>query len=95
MSDVQIKVVNKNHYMLGEVLTPEYIDEVGDARLTTEDVEKFATHWIFDGDFVIVRNEAETGATESSLPTRLHKITLELTTAELFAVSKALAEVNN
>ena len=42
----------------GTILEPVYIDDVGDARLSTNDEEIYGTTWVFKPSFDVIYEEA-------------------------------------
>lgn len=87
MGDVRIRVNREGGSLEGQIFTPAFIDDDGDARLTGEEEFRAGRPWLFAYEFEIEVERAE--------PERRHKVTFELTTTELIAVLKALEELNN
>ena len=54
---VQIKVNGDGAVPDGTILEPAYIDNVGDARLSTGDEEEYGTSWVFKPNFELVDEE--------------------------------------
>lgn len=61
---VKIKVNGDGMVPDGTILEPMYIDDLGDARLSTNDEETYGTSWVFKSSFELVYEEepAEQGA---------------------------------
>lgn len=57
---VQIKVKGDGMVPDGTILEPVFIDEVGDARLSINDEEKYGTPWVFKSSFELVHVVPET-----------------------------------
>ena len=63
---IKIKVTSSSYGALsGTIVTAEYIDNVGDARLILDYHEQYACYWVFKGDFVVVDEEVESMLTKS------------------------------
>ena len=57
---VKIKVDGDGMVPNGTILEPVYIDDVGDAQLSTNDEETYGTAWVFKTAFKVVHEERET-----------------------------------
>ena len=87
---IKIKVTGDYYgLMTGTIVTAEYIDNVGDARLIVDDQEQFDFYWVFNGDFVVVDEEVE------SMLTKSFRVTVTVTGAEeLVDVLEVLRDYN-
>ena len=87
---IKIKVTNGFYGELsGTIVTVEYIDNVGDARLNLDDQEQFDFYWVFKGDYVVVDEEVE------SMLTKSFRVTVTVTGAEeLLDVLEVLRDYN-
>ena len=56
---VKIRVEGDGLVPDGTILEPVYIDDVGDARLSTNDEETYDTSWVFRTAFKVVDEERE------------------------------------
>lgn len=73
----------------GRIVTAEYIDKVGDAKLSLDDQEQFNYYWVYKEDFVVVEEEVE------SMLTKSFRVTVTVTGAEeLLDVLEALRDYN-
>lgn len=87
---IKIKVTRGFYGELsGTVVTAEYIDNDGDAKLILDDQEQSDFYWVFKGDFVVVDEEVE------SMLTKSFRVTVTVTGAEeLLGVLEVLRDYN-
>ena len=57
-TNIKIKVYGDPYIPDGTVLTPKYLDDEGDAKLTEEDASRYSTTWVFSNSFEWVEEEA-------------------------------------